>query len=430
MPGRLTPIRQLFWAWVPLAASWLLIGAELPMVTVFLSRSSHPELSLAAFGGLLWPIMLFIDSPGFMLLSAGTALSKSREDFRVLQLFTILLSTLLLFVLLLVILTPLYEVVTSSIIGAPRKLRELAWSGFLFAIPWPFAVSYRRFCQGVLIRKGKSKTVGIGTLLRLLGVVVVLIGGFLFAKEHGVAVAVAAVTVGLLLEAAFVHFFATIVSNECLPETSSDPQTLRSVALFYLPLALTSIMMLANPPIGSTAVFRLPFSIESAAAWSAVIGFVFLFQSGSIALREVVLAALSEGAEQKTLHTFVLSIGCISSALLLGIAISPIGYFWFSTVNSFPVPLARFAYAALLLAVPMPLLSALQCWFQASVIHQRRNRLIPQSILVHLVILLGVLSFSVIFVPVNGLAAFLVALQMGTCGQIVYLWLRARLVNH
>src|SRR5690242_18772428 len=37
--------------WWPLAASWLLMGLELPMVSAVLARLPHPTVSLAAYGG-------------------------------------------------------------------------------------------------------------------------------------------------------------------------------------------------------------------------------------------------------------------------------------------------------------------------------------------------------------------------------------------
>jgi hypothetical protein len=68
--------RSVFSAWWPLATSWLFMGLELPAVSAALARLPDPTISLAAYGGVIFPLALLIESPIIMLLSASTALSK------------------------------------------------------------------------------------------------------------------------------------------------------------------------------------------------------------------------------------------------------------------------------------------------------------------------------------------------------------------
>jgi hypothetical protein len=65
-----------FSTWWPLATSWLFMGLELPAVSAALARLPDPTISLAAYGGVIFPLALLIESPIIMLLSASTALSK------------------------------------------------------------------------------------------------------------------------------------------------------------------------------------------------------------------------------------------------------------------------------------------------------------------------------------------------------------------
>jgi len=37
----------------PLAASWLLMGIEMPMITAVMARLANPEISLATHGGIV-----------------------------------------------------------------------------------------------------------------------------------------------------------------------------------------------------------------------------------------------------------------------------------------------------------------------------------------------------------------------------------------
>ena len=60
--------------WWPLAGSWLLMGVELPLVVATVSRLANPEIHLAAYGGVVFPLSLLIEAPIIMILVASTAL--------------------------------------------------------------------------------------------------------------------------------------------------------------------------------------------------------------------------------------------------------------------------------------------------------------------------------------------------------------------
>ncbi len=53
--ARLTQ-RRVLGTWWPLAASWLLMGVELPMLSAIIARLADPEQNLAAFGGIVFPV--------------------------------------------------------------------------------------------------------------------------------------------------------------------------------------------------------------------------------------------------------------------------------------------------------------------------------------------------------------------------------------
>jgi hypothetical protein len=69
-------LRRIYSTWWPLAASWLLMSVELPAMSAFVARMPNAAINLAAYGGIVFPIALIIESPILMLLSASTALSK------------------------------------------------------------------------------------------------------------------------------------------------------------------------------------------------------------------------------------------------------------------------------------------------------------------------------------------------------------------
>ena len=72
---------QIFRLWLPLAGSWLLMGIESPMLSAFVARMATPEITLASWGSLVYPISLAIEGPIIMLLTASTALSENRKAY-------------------------------------------------------------------------------------------------------------------------------------------------------------------------------------------------------------------------------------------------------------------------------------------------------------------------------------------------------------
>jgi len=59
--------------------------------------------------------------------------------------------------------TPLYYFLVEKVIGAPQEIVEPARLAMFFGFPWTFAVAYRRFHQGLMIRFGHSREITTGT---------------------------------------------------------------------------------------------------------------------------------------------------------------------------------------------------------------------------------------------------------------------------
>jgi len=64
-------LQQVFATWLPLVASWMLMSMELPTINAIVARLSNPEINLAAYGGVVFPIALMIEAPVIMLLAAS-----------------------------------------------------------------------------------------------------------------------------------------------------------------------------------------------------------------------------------------------------------------------------------------------------------------------------------------------------------------------
>src|SRR5690606_2390621 len=147
-----------------LALSWIMMGIEQPAIAAVIARLPHPEVSLAAYGGVVYPLALVIEAPIIMLLSASTELSRDRASYQALRRFTHRAGAILTVLHFVLAATPLYGGLVSWAFAVPDVVAQEARLGLLMMLPWSWAIAWRRQGQGVLIRFGRSRAVGLGTV--------------------------------------------------------------------------------------------------------------------------------------------------------------------------------------------------------------------------------------------------------------------------
>ncbi len=423
-----SPTARIIQTWWPLAASWLLMAAELPVLSAVVARLANPEINLAAYGGVVFPLALIIEAPIIMLLSASTALSRDWASYVKLRRFMMTAGAVLTALHIVVAFTPLYYTVVVGVLGAPREIVEPARIGLIIMTPWTWSIAYRRFQQGVLIRFGHSKAVGVGTAVRLTADGVVLAAGYLIGTLPGIVVATAAVAAGVMCEAAYagVRVQSVLRDQVRLAAPANQPLTLASFLEFYVPLAMTSLIAFLAQPIGSAALARMPLALPSLAVWPVVTGLVFMLRSLGLAYNEVVVALLEDPALKKSLRRFTDWLAIGTTGLLLLIAATPLSRLWFGQVSGLAPALADLARIGLWVALPMPALSALQSWYQGALLHSRRTRGITEAVAVFLVTSAAIAWAGVAWGQITGLYVGLAAMVLSTAAQTAWLWQRSR----
>ena len=182
----------IFRTWLPLAASWILMGAELPLLSATIARLEDPTIHLAAYSSIVFPLALVIESPIIMMLTASTALSRDQNSYEKLWKVMTWMSFVLTLLHVAIAFTPFYDTVVELLVKDPEalaKIREPGRIGLQIMTPWTWSIAHRRFHQGVLIRFGKAGVVGWGTGVRLVADAVILFIGFTLAKYQGIVVA-------------------------------------------------------------------------------------------------------------------------------------------------------------------------------------------------------------------------------------------------
>ncbi|HKK93183.1 MAG TPA: hypothetical protein VJ925_07090, partial [Longimicrobiales bacterium] len=157
---------SIFIFWVPLAATWVMMASEGPFLTAIIARLGDPTYNLAAFG-VAFAFGILVEGPVIMLMSASTALAKNWVAFLRLRRFAWALNALSTALLVILLVPPVFDLVMETMLGLPVEVAELVYGGLLFLLPWPAAIGYRRFVQGVLIRANRTRLVAYGTVLRV-----------------------------------------------------------------------------------------------------------------------------------------------------------------------------------------------------------------------------------------------------------------------
>lgn len=413
--------------WWPLAASWLLMGVESPVISAVIARLADPEINLAAYGGVVFPLAFIIEAPVIMLLAASTALSKDWASYQKIRRFMIVSGAALTGVHILLSFTPLYYVLVREIIRVPEEIIEPARLGMMVMIPWTWSIAYRRFNQGVMIRFGYSSAVWVGTIVRLLADALVLSVGYGLKINPGAAVAAGAHALGVMCEAAYIGWrVQPILRNDLRQAEPVAPLTWRAFADFYTPLVLTSLLSYLWQPIGSAVLSRMPEALNSLAVWPVLSGVTFMLRTFGIAYNEVVVALLNRPGSYPSLKRFATLLTAVTGSLHLLIAATPLALFWFRDVSALPEPLAEMARLGFWLALPMTVLAVLQSWYQGAILFGEKTRGIPESVGVFFGVVLALLGAGMAWGRVAGLYVGMASFVLATLVQVVWLWYRSR----
>jgi len=427
LPAPLT-LGRILHTWWPLALSWLMMALELPAQSAVVARLANPEVNLAAYGGIVMPLAMIIESPIVMLLSASTALSKDWASYLKLRRFMVIAGATLTLLHIVVAFTPVYDVLVRGVIGPPPEVVAPGRLGLMLVVPWAWAIAFRRFNQGVLIRFGHSRAVGLGTFVRLGADGLVLAAGLLTGWLPGIVVAAGALALGVTCEAVYVGLRVRPVLRDELrwARPVEPPLTWRAFRSFYVPLALMQLIALLVEPLGSVAISRMPDPLASLAVWPVLTGLLFMMQSLGVAYNEVVIALLDEPGAALRLRRFLLGLAAVSIVLPLLVAGSPLADLWFGRVSALPPALVELARMGLWLAMAWPVLSALYSWLQANIVHSRRTGAITEGVLVYVAISAAGLGLGVAWGQVPGLLVAATAFTLGGICQTGWLWWRSR----
>lgn len=422
----------LFWA--PLAATWLMMGLEGPYLAAVVARMPDPMYNLAAFG-VAYAFALLYEAPVIMLMSAATALVTDAESFRKLRNFARALGVGTTSVLLVSLIPALHRFILLDLVGLPPEVANLTYGALWLFLPWPAAIGYRRFLQGVLIRSGRTRLVAYGTVIRMVVMAVVAFVGLRFLDIPGAWVGAMALSSGVTSEALAARWMARGTVRQLMDEPSdrgaaAEGLTYRDIAIFYYPLALTSLIGLTVQPMLTFFMGRSAAPVESLAVFPVVQSLSFIFRSVGLAFQDTAIALMGPRHRHlPELNRFALGLGLTASAALILVTFTPLADFWFLKLSALSPELAAFAYFPARIIAPLPALTVLLTMQRATLVNVRRTH--PITVATALEVGFIALSFAIMGwrMDMVGVSAAFAAFVVGRVAANIFLAVRCRQVR-
>ena len=377
--------------WLPLAGTWVMMAAEGPYLAAIIARLEQPTENLAAFG-VAFALAIIIEAPVIMLMAASTALVTDAASYAALRRFAYTLGAALTLVQVVAVLPPVFDRLAVSLIGLPPDVARLTHHGLVIMLPWPIAIGYRRFRQGLLIRRRLTRLVTYGTVLRLAAMSVAALAAARAPGLQGVHVGTIALATGVVVEAVASRFMTRDVVKELQAGPAAPAAaeaaatgvrgaarpgaalTMPAIFRFYLPLAMTSLLAMAVQPAVTFFVGQSRFALESLAVLPVIHGLTFLFRALGLSYQEVGIALFGDRWEQ---YRPIRNFGCLLAVLAAGglalIVFTPLATVWFQGVSGLSPELTAFALLPAQILALLPAGSVWICFQRSVLVHARQT---------------------------------------------------------
>jgi len=361
--------RNIFRFWSPLAATWLLMSVEGPFLAALIARLAEPKYNLAAYG-VAFSFALIIEAPIIMLLSASTALVSDFRSYLKLRNYTTVLNAGITLIMLFFLLPGVFRFIALDLMELPQKVFEYTYTATLILLPWPAAIGYRRFYQGILIRNNSTRYIAVGTVLRLTAMATAAFLLFL-SGAAGHVVGASALSSGVVAEGLFIYLVSrpTVRQIRGGEEDAEAVLDFRSITAFYYPLALTSMLTLGVHPLVTFFMGQSRMALESLAIFPVVNSLIFLFRGVGLSFQEAAITLIDADPEKyRRTRNFAAAIALFNVTGLTVTAFTSLGYLWYTAVSGLSHDLAVLGLKPLIIMAAFPALTVLIAFQRAFLI--------------------------------------------------------------
>lgn len=413
--------KEIFRFWFPLSATWLMMAFEGPFLTALIARMADAKFNLAAYG-IAFSLALIMESPVIMMMSASTALVKGKTSYHRLRTFTYgvnLITTLTMVVLLI---PPVFDVVAYGLLNLPRHVADLTYKAVFILLPWPSAIGYRRFYQGIMIANGATKKVAYGTIVRVLSMGFAATIMFTCFSVEGVVVGASALSAGVIMEAAASRFMVRKLIGVVTSQNDTDENiSFKSIFVFYYPLAITSLINLGMHPMVTFFMGQSRHAIESLAVLPVINSLVFIFKSFGLSYQEALIALINKTKNYTALRNFERYLAFSVVAGLALISLTPLADVWFLKVSGLSEELTSFSKVPLMIYTIFPALTVMISFQRGLLVCTKNTKPITFASILEVIGVGVTLFIGVKYFDLIGVTAAIIAYIVGRLLSNFYL---------
>ena len=238
----------------------------------------------------------------------------------------------------------------------------------------------------------------------------------------GVQVGAVVIMAAVATEALVTTLFARpVLREDVFPLADDDtPLTQRAIWQFHAPLAVTTLLTLLAQPVTSAALARLPNASVTLAAWPVTYMLLLVIRGGGLALQEITVAQARNPEAIETLREFTLLVGGLSTALTALICLTPLLPFYLGSVLHLPPLLWPLVRTGTLVALLVPLTTALSSWARGLLVAEKRTRFVYRGMGVNLGTHIALLLVAVTL-KLPGMEAAAAAFTLASIAEYLYL---------
>ncbi|MBS1707533.1 MAG: hypothetical protein JSS65_02300 [Armatimonadetes bacterium] len=374
------------------------MSVEAPVSNFILSLHADPTLATAAFLPMM-AMCMFIESPVIDLLTTSTTLGARRSAYPVLRRYAQLACLWVTLVHALVVFTPLYDLLALRALNLQPDVARTAHGPLMIMTCWAGFVGWRRYLQGLMIRNGETRKIGVGTFLRMSTVVV---SGLILTKSThlpGLVIVAIGLLASVVAESLYIHWASRPTVALYLRTGHEDDDgsiTLASVFKFHLPLVGTMLIVMSLTMVVTAALGKGLDSVVSLAAWQLASSSVWLFRTITFALPEVIISKFEGGKNAQFFFRFSTLVGGACSAVMAVAVLFGIETIAFKEGYQAEPNVVKAASLAFAICVALPLVSAWLSYCRAALtaMHDTSSRF--WAIIVDIAVLFGMLQLGLL----------------------------------
>jgi O-antigen/teichoic acid export membrane protein len=244
---------------------------------------------------------------------------------------------------------------------------------------------------------------------------------YLFSTLPGACVGAAALSAGVVMEAVASRFMAQGVVKRLLGEAAESESgkpvlSYRSIAGFYFPLAMTSVLALAIYPLISFFMGQSRLPIESLAVLPVLNALTFIFRSVGLSFQEAAITLLGQGENSyRKLRSFATLLGIAASLLLGLISFTPTAFLWFHHVSGLTLELTRLALWPIRIMSILPALEVLLAFQRSLLVKGKNTRPVTIATAIEVTVIASMLLLAISWGHMIGVMAAALA---AVCGRL------------